>query len=169
VADENRGIFMYRVKFPDGMMDVLSLIPPSMADQSGLAADAIIGVREGAGDASEPITAENLKPNPNFVQLLHDVIASHAPDLPALQEAAREQGDGRVYVIDARTKTPAGEVPPHDILGAFEVKDRVVVPGSYQLNTNHQLFSADGLFRLEPALHLQLMSRIIRAQRATNE
>lgn len=169
MADENRGVFVYRVKFPDGTMDVVTLMPPALTKDGGVASDAIIGVRDAVPDVSAPITAENLKPNPNFIMLLHDVIASHAPDLPGLQEAAREQGDGHVYVVDARTKTPAGDVPPHDILGAFEVKDGAVVQGSYQLNPSHQLFSADGLFRLEPELHLQLMARVMRAQRAHNE
>lgn len=169
MTDDSRGIFVYRVRFPDGTMDVVTLVPPAMAQQSELAADAIIGVREGAQSPSEPITPENLKPNPNFVMLLHEVVGAHAPDSPGLQQAARQRGNGRVNVVDARTKTPAGEVPAHDVLGAFEVKDGAIVPGSYQPNERHQLFTADGLFKLEPALQLQLMSRIVRAQRARNE
>jgi hypothetical protein len=166
VPDQNSGLYVYRVKFPDGMMDVVTLVPPALADNGGLAADAIIGVREGAEVATEPITAENLKPNPNFALLLHDVVATHAPDLPALRDAARRQGAGRVHVVDARAKTSAADAPPQDILGSFEVKDGTIVADSYQQNPGHQLFSADGIFRLDPALHLQLMARVVRAQRA---
>ena len=53
-----------------------------------------------------------------------------------------------------------------DIIGAFEVKEGVVVPGSYRPNENHQLLSANGIFRLEPTLREHLMDRIMQLQRA---
>ena len=166
VAGGGDGFYVYRVRFQDGFKDVVSLVPHDNAFESGLAAEAIIGMRASFSDSSEPITAATFQPNKPFVQFLHDVIASHAPDLVGLREAARRQGNGWVYVIDARTPTPAGHVPPHDIIGAFEVKEGVVVPGSYRPNENHQLLSANGIFRLEPTLREHLMDRIMQSQRA---
>ena len=106
------------------------------------------------------MTVANFRPNKPFVELLHGVIAMHAPNLPGLKAEARRQGAGWVYLIDARTPTPDGEVPPHDIIGAFEVQDSAIVPGSYQPNANHQILSSQGLFQLEPTLQEQLMERI---------
>src|SRR5262249_21366909 len=36
------------------------------------------------------------------------------------EEALRQQ-DGWIYILDGRTPTPQGAVPPEDISGAFEV------------------------------------------------
>jgi hypothetical protein len=96
------------------------------------------------------------------VDTFHDVIASEGPTLPGLQAEARRRWTGWVYLIDARTPTPAGAVPPSDIIGAFEVRDGRVVPKSYQPNANHLLVSSNGLFKLEPALHERLVERLLK-------
>ncbi len=67
-----------------------------------------------------------------------------------------------MYLIDARTPTPAGVVPPSDIIGAFEVRAGEVVPRSYQPNVNHLLVSSNGLFKLESALHEKLVERLLK-------
>jgi hypothetical protein len=79
-----------------------------------------------------------------------------------LQAEARRQHTGWLYVIDARTPTPAREVPAYDIIGAFEVREGTVVPQSYQPNGNHRLFSSNGLFKLDSTLHEKLMNRVIK-------
>lgn len=111
------------------------------------------------------VTVANFRPNKPFVDLLHGVIAAQGPELPALQAEARRQVSGWIYVIDGRTPTPDGEVPPHDIIGVFEVKTGAIVPNSYQANPNHRILSADGLFRLEPTLHERLMERVTSRRR----
>ncbi|HKW00121.1 MAG TPA: hypothetical protein VJN96_09860 [Vicinamibacterales bacterium] len=89
------------------------------------------------------------------------MIATHAPELPELQAEARRQHSGWVYVIDARTPTPAGDVPPWDILGRFEGRDGAIVPRSYQPNPNHTLCSSNGLFQLDSRLYKQLLERVM--------
>jgi hypothetical protein len=41
-------------------------------------------------------------------------------------------GPRLVYLLDARTPDPSGRVPPHDIIGAFDVRDGALVTGSYR-------------------------------------
>jgi hypothetical protein len=53
-----------------------------------------------------------------------------------------------VYVIDQRTRTPQGAVPPEDIVGRFEVKGGQVVPGSYRPSPKHMILSSCGFFEL---------------------
>ena len=162
-ADRGAGFYVYRVALPEGLRDVVSLVPHDTAFRSGIAGEAIVGVCTKLLEKDEPVTGANFRPNKRFVDLLHRVVAEHAPYSKGLQAAARQQGTGWVFLIDARTRTPGGEVPPHDIIGAFEVRDGEVVPGSYQVNANHRIFSSDGLFKLEPTLHEQLMARVTKA------
>ena len=64
-----------------------------------------------------------------------------------------------MYVIDLRTPGgPQGQVPPEDIVGAFEVKDGALCPDSYQANENHEIYSEDGLVRLPPSLQDALLT-----------
>src|SRR5262249_61894160 len=88
-----------------------------------------------------------------FVDFMHGVIARRGPQSPGLIAAARQQRNGFVYVIDQRTRTPQGAVPPEDIVGAFEVKGGQVVPGSYRPSPKHMILSSDGFFR--PGAELQ--------------
>jgi hypothetical protein len=162
----NDSFCVCRVRFPDGFKDIVSLLPHDLIFASGLAAQAIVGRCVRLLEEGESITEANFRPNRLFIDLLHDVIAREAPTLPALQEQARQQGSGWIYVVDARTPSPEGEVPPHDIIGAFEVREGVVVQMSYQPNANHRLCSSDGFFRLEPALHQRLIERLVK--QATN-
>ena len=162
-ADRGAGFYVYRVKLPEWFKDVVSLVPHDTAFQSGIAGDAIVGVCAQLLERDEAVTVANFRANKRFVDLLHGVVAKHAPRSQGLQASARRQGTGWVYLIDARTPTPAGAVPPHDIIGAVEVRDGEIVPESYQANANHRILSSDGLFKLEPSLHEQLMLRVTRA------
>ena len=139
-ASAGTPFYVYRVKTPEGDRDLVSLL--SGAFEFGLIEEAIVG---------------------ECTQSLEDdehVIARHAPQLPALRAEARRQHTGWVYVIDARTASPDGHVPPCDIIGGFEVRSGEVAPGSYRPNTDHKLLTANGVFRLEPALHERLMEQI---------
>lgn len=163
----NSTFYVYRVRFPEGFRDVASLLPLDLGFAFGLAAEVIVGawttLQEG-----DSITDAGFQANRHFVQLLHDVVATEAPTLPALQAEARRQYTGWVYLIDARTPTPGGEVPPSDIVGAFEVKEGVIVPQSYQPNANHRLLSSNGFFKLEPSLHQRLMERLVKQATASD-
>jgi hypothetical protein len=160
-ADSN-AYYVYRVKLPEGFRDVVSLVPHDTVFASGLTEEAIIGDCTQLLHKNGRITDTNFRPNKPFVDLLHNVIATHALTLPGFQAEARRQHSGCLYVIDARTPAPAGEVPAYDIIGAFEVREGTVVPQSYQPNGNHRLFSSNGLFKLDPTLREKLMDRVIK-------
>ncbi|MGH2689833.1 MAG: hypothetical protein ACRDKW_13665 [Actinomycetota bacterium] len=63
-------------------------------------------------------------------------------------------------VIDQRTRTPDGPVPPEDIIGGVKVENGELVVGSYRRNPRHLIFSADGLFRLDAKLHQCLLQEL---------
>jgi hypothetical protein len=158
-SDPGAPYHIYRVKLPDGFQDVVSLLRPDVTFSSGLHPSAIVGKFEKLVEGGEGFTEANFRPNTLFVELLHSVIATHTSDLPEFQAEAARQQTGWVYVIDARTSTPAGNVPAHDVIGGFEVRDGRVVAESYKRNVNHRLFSSDGLFRLDPRIHARLLER----------
>jgi hypothetical protein len=88
------------------------------------------------------------------------VIAEHGPSVPGLIAEARRKVDGWVYIVDGRAPSPQGPVSPEDIIGAFQVKDGEVVPGSYQRNGNHAVLSTNGFFRLDAMLQTKLYSAL---------
>ncbi len=158
---------VYRVKRPDGLegfVDVVAVLPPEVVSKGGLASEAIVGswtelVAEGEhGEHLDPAT---FRPNKAFVDLLHDVVVTTAPESPELQAAAREQKTGWLYILDARTPTPDGDVPLRDIVGAFEIREGTMVPSSYWANRDFLLLSSDGFFQLSStSLREALMKRL---------
>lgn len=154
---DERFEYVCRVATPEGEQDYVTLLPPEAALAHGLAPEAIIGVLSRPLAEGEAISPELFARNRVFVDFLHEVIARYAPDQPGLQAEAQRLGEGWVYVIDQRTPTPGGPVPPEDILGAFEVKGGEVVPGSYRPNPRHRIFSTNGFFRLDAGLHQCLL------------
>ena len=154
---DERFEYVCRLKTPEGMRDYVTLLPPEAIIAHGLAPEAIVGVLSRPLASGESITPELFARNRVFVDFLHEVIARYAPGQPGLQAEARRLGDGWVYVIDKRTPTPGGPVPPEDILGAFEVRGGEVVPESYRPSPRHRIFSTNGFVRLEEGLHQCLL------------
>jgi len=159
-----------RVRRPDGLdgfVDIVTLLPPETFAKTGIAHEAIVGYYTklvAEGEEGERIDPATFRPNKAFVDLLHDVIATNAPDVPELQSAARQQHTGWLYILDARTPTPAGDVPLRDIIGAFEVREDAIDPNSYWANSDHLLFSSDGIFKLSStSLQKALMERLTKA------
>ncbi|MFT3683593.1 MAG: hypothetical protein QM783_01495 [Phycisphaerales bacterium] len=148
------------VQSESGDKHYLTLLPPDLILSKGLLGEAVIGVLLRPLDPSETITPEVFAPNGTFVAFMHEMIAKHTPDDPACKAEAKRQGNGWIYVIDGRTKTPQGEVPPEDIIGAFKVASGEIVPGGYQPNSRHLLLSSDGFFRLSPELYTQLVEEL---------
>src|SRR5262249_4525582 len=128
---EALSIGVCRVNTPEGMKDFITCLPHEYVFKHGLAPEAIVGELAHPLGADEAITPAIFARSRVFVDFLHDVIARRAPDQPGRIAEARRQGNGWVAVIDQRTPTPRGAVPPEDVLGLFEVKDGEVVPGSY--------------------------------------
>jgi hypothetical protein len=162
---DRAGYFVYVIAVPNqGVKDVLSFLPSERVFREGLATEAVIGHRVRSRETNDPIKPENFHENPAFVDLLHRVVAAHVPDHAAFRQEARRQGNGWVYVIDQRTPTPAGEVPPEDIIGSFEIREGRVVPNTYQRNDKHRLLTSRGIFKLDDSVHASLLDAINAAQ-----
>jgi hypothetical protein len=107
------------------------------------------------------MSVEAFRQNPAFVDFMHEVIRTTGPNDPELREAAQEQRDGWVYIIDLRTpEGPGGRVPPEDIIGAFEVQDGQIVADSYQASSTHRVYTNDGMVCLPPSLRRALVKRL---------
>ncbi len=164
-GDSVAPIYVYRVDLPEGITDLVTIVPPEQATrQGGLIPEAIVGRLSHLLGKDDQITSENFARNTVFVDFLHHVIAHHAPNQPPLRAEAQQQGSGWIYIIDQRTPTPEGEVPPEDIIGAFEVVDGHVVPESYRGSPQHRVLSAHGFFQLGRELHWCLMRELAKRQ-----
>jgi hypothetical protein len=155
-------IVVYRVDTPDGEKDYVSCLTHEQVFARGLPPEAIIGVLLRPLEAGEPITPAVFARNRVFVEFMQSMIARRGPELPGLVAEARRQGEGWVYVIDQRTRTPQGAIPPEDIVGAFEVKGGQVVPDSYRPSPRHLILSADGFFQLGAELQACLLEELAR-------
>ena len=153
-------ITVCRVDTPDGAKDYVTCLSLEQAVAKGLPAEAIIGVLLRPLESGEAVTPAVFARNRVFVDFLHALIARRGPELPGLVAAAARQGDGWVYVIDQRTRTPQGAIPPEDILGGFEVKGGQVVAGSYRANPKHMILSPDGFFKLDAELQAYLLEEL---------
>lgn len=85
----------------------------------------------------------------DFAEFLHASISRHGPAVKDLVEAARGQHGTYVYVIDGRTPTPQGKVPPEDIIGSFRVENGKICSAAYQRFSQHRLFTERGFFQLQ--------------------
>jgi len=152
---------VYQIDNDGEMQDVVSILPSDYVFEYGLAPEAVVGMLLtplGAGGKLEPA---NFTRNSVFVQFLHQFIARRTPESADLQEAVRVQESGFVYIIDSRTPTPDGGVPPEDIIGAFSVESGMIDVSSYVGNKErHQILSGNGFFRLDPILMEQLREEL---------
>lgn len=134
----------------------LSFLPPEQVGEFGqLPDEAIVGFFLG------PEGHDNFEPNPVFVGLMHEAIQRIMPRSEEMRRDAAEQGDGWIYIIDARTpEGPNGRVPPEDIIGGFEAKDGSL-SGNYWANAEHLLWSINGMVRLHDTV-LQDLTKTVR-------
>jgi hypothetical protein len=153
-------VYVCRVSTSQGQRDYVTLLPSDVVFEQGLSPETIVGELAHPLGPGESIQPENFARNRVFVAFLHEVIARHAPEQPGFQAEARRLGNGWLYLIDQRTPTPQGPVPPEDILGAFQIQNGEVVPGSYQASSRHRILSSAGFFRLEPGLHQCLLQEL---------
>ena len=150
------GYVVYRTH--DG--DYLSLLPFDHVARYGLAPEAIIGTVLDGAEPGTSLTPETFVANRAFHDFMHRVVERHAPEMPAFAEDARQRQDGWIYVIDQRTPTPAGRVPPEDVIGGFEVRTGRLVARSYQPMPSHRLMTARGFFQLGDELERCLVTEL---------
>jgi hypothetical protein len=106
------------------------------------------------------LNPEDFIRNSSFVKFLHTSIAEYSPRTKSFQATAQKLRNGWVYVIDQRTPDPAGNVPPEDIFGSFEIGKGEVIGGSYKPNDNHRILSQKGFFSLEIELSEYLIDKL---------
>jgi hypothetical protein len=152
--------YVCQAETPEGAKDYVTLVPPETAFSHGLVPESIVGVLLRPLGPGEPITPAVFARNRVFVNFLHAVIARHGPDQADCQAEAARLGEGWVYIIDGRTPTPGGPVPPEDIFGAFEVKAGKLLPGSYRASHKHMILSPRGFFRLDEGLRQCLLREL---------
>lgn len=153
------GLYVCEVDAEEGPRQLVTVLEPEVVHRAGLIPEAIVGTL-GEPGFDGAISLEEFVPNDAFVAFLHDVVGRFTPELDGARADAERTGKGWLYVIDRRTPTPDGPVPPEDILGYFAVHDGRVVPGSYRSNPNHRLLTINGFFRLEEELHRRLVSEL---------
>jgi len=136
------------------MVQVLSILPPEECKKLGqLPQCAILGTFDDA-------EWRKFSPNPAFISLLHEVIAAAADHDSMLQDAASQQRNGSVCIIDLRTpEGPQGRVPPEDIIGGFEVEDGMLK--KYRANERYLPWTAHGMMQLPPSLNHALYRAIL--------
>jgi hypothetical protein len=157
----NRG-WVYWQKTAEGDFQVLSVLQPDDVQAlGGLPGEAVVGSIGGDLGAGGEIPLEQFRPNPAFIRFMHQVIETFGPDDPELLQAAAQQREGWLYIIDLRTSEgPQGRVPPEDIVGAFEVSSGQIIEDSYGANDNYVALSEHGLVRLSPFLQAALIREL---------
>jgi hypothetical protein len=165
VASRDRmeaSVFICRVDARGEARDYATVLPPETAFATGLPAEAIVGILlEPAAQGRAP-SPDAFAENPAFRALLDEVIGRHAPDEPEIEAEAARLGSGYVYVIDGRTPDPRGQVPPEDVVGAFQVREGAVVREPYLPNPRHRLLGENGFFRVSGTLRRRLLEEIAR-------
>lgn len=155
-------VFVFTVWESGEATDYATVLPPEVFSKAGVAGDSIVGtLPRSDSDAEGSISLEGFVPNDGFTRFLQRVVAEHAPTVGELQSEAERVGNGRIYVVDRRTLKQDGPVPPEDILGAFQVAEGRVVPGSYSANPSHRLLTEQGFFHLADGLHQKLVAELI--------
>lgn len=157
----NRDIYIYTLGHNETPRDIVAIVPHELAFQHGLADESIIGALRrpvSAGPGVGAITPENFVPSRAFGDFLHRFVAAEIYRSPAARKQAAVQRSGYLYIMDGRTPDPAGAVPPEDILGAVQIGDGMLVPGTYQRNFKHQLFTRHGFFLLSEELERGLLA-----------
>ena len=146
---------VFEVRTEEGFVGMVSIAPTELGFTKGLRSEAVMGT---VPAGTNQILPSNFTVNPVFVRFLHDFIAKHTPTLPEFLAEAQRHQDGWVYIIDYRTGDVNGDVPPEDLLGAFEVKSGE--PLLYHSNPNYRLFTERGFFVLHPQLEARLLEEI---------
>lgn len=118
----------------------------------GLSANVIVGEVQKL-DSGEVDFENSFVENTLFKKSIFDFLEKEIVNDPQLIESARQQDEGWVYILDQRTPTPDGEVPPYDIVGAFEVKEGVLE--GFSANQNYQLKSENGFTDLGGRLNIK--------------
>jgi hypothetical protein len=132
------------------------LTPQDVDEIGGLPSEAVCGQFD-----SDVLSPEHFLVNPVFVDFMHLFISTKGIELPSLMIAAKQQKDGYLYIIDFRTPDGImGNVPTEDIIGAFQVKNGIIVKDSYWRNNLHKIYTKNGLVKLPSDLNIQFIDAL---------
>jgi hypothetical protein len=151
--------YVYTVVIEGTKRNCLSVLPTEFVFEKGLQSAAIVGFLK-----SEQIDPNDFIENKAFKDYFHQVIAQHLPKQAEFLAEGKKIGTGYVYLIDRRTKSPKGDVPVQDIIGAVNFEDGQMVSDSYLPNNNYKLFTNRGLFQLPPSLEGILLDELKQLQ-----
>ena len=159
-------MYIYNININNKLQDVLSFLSPEQATIHGLPPKAMIGRLLTSTEQGGKLIHTNFAVNPAFVEFMHEIMAEYAPRLAVTQSHAKQQRNGWIYMIDQR-RPEAEMLDPlesmlEDIIGAFEVCDSQILPGSYQPMTSHKIMSDRGLFEVDPELKDLLITECIK-------
>jgi hypothetical protein len=153
--------YIYRTDTDEGPRDYVSLLSLEQVEaQGGLAPEAVVGVLTRRAEEDEAITPAAFMRNRAFLDFMHDVVARRAPRLPGFVAQAYRLREGWLPIVDRRSPSPEGPVPPQDVVGAFEVKGGAVIPGSYRRSPDHLILTEEGFFDLGPELMPCLLAEL---------
>lgn len=134
---------------------ILSLLSQDLVFDAGLPSGCILGEM---ADGAENFDHKHFIQNDAFLNVLHGVIEKHGPKVPELRAEAKRQKNGWVYIIDPRTPTPMGEIPPEDIFGAFEVKRRRL--RQFHGSPSYKIMAENGFMQLDPWIKIPLLEHL---------
>ncbi|KWU41087.1 hypothetical protein RHOSPDRAFT_11628, partial [Rhodotorula sp. JG-1b] len=112
-----------------------------------------------ADEGVPPISPRTLTENPDFVRLVHEVIAMNLGDDAWFQTQAKSMtSDTHIHIADQRQPSDANRIPdPQDILGSVLVQSGQLVPASYEPNhVAYRLVTEAGLLQLPGELQERL-------------
>lgn len=138
-------------------MNVISILTPKDVDEiGGLPPEAVCGQFD-----SDNLSPEHFRVNPVFVEFMHTCIRTKGIELQSLRNAANQQKKGYLYIIDFRTPDGImGNVPPEDIVGAFQVENGVIIKNSYRRNDAHKIYTKNGLVKLPKDIRELVINQI---------
>jgi hypothetical protein len=133
---------------------LLTIVNPSADPEAKLSAKSILGF---VVDADKPVSFQNVKINPSFIDHFHKTIIFFAQFNDGIIHLAEQQQNGFVYIRDQRNKAET-EAKPEDIIGSFEVKNGELIHDSYVPNPAYRFISDKGGFELQKELEALLYS-----------
>lgn len=132
---------------------LLSIVNPEVDKDATLSAKSIIGF---VVDTAKPVSFENVKINPAFIDHFHKTIIFFAQFNDGIIQLVEQQQNGFVYVTDQRSKDST--MDQEDIIGSFEVKNGELIHDSYVPNAAYKFISDKGGFELQKELEALLYS-----------
>jgi hypothetical protein len=130
-------------------------LSPEFVYRYGLRSEAIMGE---LANGPEDLSQEHFTPNPLFLRFVGWVIAKHAANCSELVDEAKRTKNGLVFILDARTPSPDGAVPPEDIIGGVTVQNGELL--EFNNSPNYQLLTQRGFMELDPWFRDRLVEEL---------